>query len=42
MDIVLDDARINATLKNPKKAVTKKVDRARKKFIESIFRLLVM
>ena len=42
MDIVLDDRNINNTLKDPKKAITKRVDKARKEYIEEIFRLLVM
>ena len=42
MDIVLDDGNLNEPLKNPKNAKTKKVDKARKTFIESLFRLLVM
>ena len=40
MDIVLDDGRIDPTLKNPKNAKTKKVDAARKNFIESLYRQL--
>lgn len=42
MDIVLDDSNIDAALKDPKKATTIRVDKARKEFIESLFRLLVM
>ena len=42
MDIVLDDSSISDTLKDPKKATTKRIDKARKEFIEELFRLLVM
>ena len=42
MDIVPDDHDIDTTLKAPRKAKTKRVDKARKEFIEDIFRLLVM
>ena len=42
MDVVLDYSSLSTTLKDPKKAVTKRVDKARKDFIEELFRLLVM
>ena len=42
IDIVLDGDHIKPTPKDTKDPVTKKVDRARKLFIEGIFRLLEM
>ena len=40
--VVLDGDHIKPSLKDYKKAETKIIDRARKEFIEEIFRLLVM
>ena len=42
VDIVLDGDHIKPSLKDHKRAETKKIDRERKQFIEEIFRLLVM
>ena len=41
-EVVLDGDQIKPSLKDHKKAETKIIDRARKEFIEEIFRLLVM
>ena len=41
MDIVLDGD-VDEALKDPKKPSTKRVDKARKDFVELLFRLLVM
>ena len=41
-DIVLDGDHIKISLKDHTKPETKQIDRARKEFIEEIFRLLVM
>ena len=42
IDIVLDGDYIEPSLKNHKSAKTKYIDKARKQYIENIFRLLVM
>ena len=42
IDIVLDGDHIKPSLKDHEKAETKIIDRERKQFIETIFRLLVM
>ena len=41
-EIVLDGDHIKPSLKDHKRAEAKIIDRARKEFIEEIFRLLVM
>ena len=41
-EIVLDGDHIQPSLKDHKRAEAKIIDRARKEFIEEIFRLLVM
>ena len=41
-EVVLDGDHIMPSLKDHRKAETKIIDRARKEFIEEIFRLLVM
>ena len=40
MDIVLDDSKADPSIKEPRNAKTKRVDKITKEFIETLFRLL--